>query len=207
MGPPEFLQMMKSEGNAWRKRQPSVFGRSRRRRFHSRCPSLDRAMPISFSDLPDQIVLRILSLAFQNQIVTFFPKGRSSTGVACSLPPCPLTSKQIARVAKHVPIRLLSVQLEWERSPQIVRLLHSLRCPIQILDFSDGLTSRFIDWTPMLEFITQCPHPDQVQTVRMIHRQQCGCSSKGTVSQCSHLQGIISKVQKRMPQCKGCSQL
>lgn len=161
-------------------------------------------MPIRFSDLPDQIVLRILSLAFQNQIVTFFPKDRFSTGVACSLPPCPLTSKQIARVAKHVPIRLLSVQLEQERSLQIVRLLHSLRCPIQILDFSDGLPSSGHDWTPMLKFITQCPHPDQVQTVRMIHQRvgQCGCSSKGTVSQCSHLQGIISKVQKRMPQCK-----
>ena len=153
-------------------------------------------MPTSFSDLPDDVLHRILLMAYRNQIVI-------STGcrVAYSQPPCLRVSKQVAKVAKLIPIRLLRVVLGYRDETKTVRLLRSIRCPVQILDFSEVLPGGVGDWTSMLDFVTQCAHPEQVQTVRMIHSSKRGCPRSSNCS-CSHLQDIISKVKERMPQCE-----
>lgn len=156
----------------------------------------------SLSHLPDELLLRILMLAHQGQIVAI----TADPVVTYSLPPCLSTylqvSKRLARLAKHVPIRLLHVHSV--RGPQMpertVRLLCSIRCPVQIMDFSEALSGD-ADWTAISVFLSNLPQSEQVQTIRII------CITKrdrheGPITQCRPLQNLINIVKLQMPQCK-----
>lgn len=162
--------------------------------------SLCQARGMSLQHLPDDLLRRILTQAYRNQIVSVFQSEASrGLAIACSLPPCHLVSNRIAKFSNAIPIRLLQVTLSADISQDMTRLLCSIRCPVQVMDFSDNTPGKRIDWTPMLEFVTCCPYPEQVQTVRIIHSQN-RCEKPG--SQCSHLQEIVITIQHRMPQCQ-----
>ena len=157
----------------------------------------------SIQDLSDDLLRRILTTVYQNQIVTVVYAGKGQLLAACSLPPCLGVSKRFARLARPIPIRLLRVQSHTDASKGPVKLLRSIRCPVQIADFSDDPSRGPIDRSCILRFVSRCRYPEQVQTIRIIHDGHYKCyENVSSVSHCSRLEGISSIVSKRMPQCK-----
>lgn len=162
----------------------------------------------SLIHLPDELLLRILILAHQGQIVAI----TTDPGVTYSLPPCLSTylqvSKRLAGLAKQVPIRLLHVHSSrrTQMPERTVKLLCSICCPVQIMDFSESL-SGVADWSAISVFLSNLPHAEQVQTIRII------CPPKTSyhldrhqgdiaISQSWPPQNLINIVKLRMPQCK-----
>ena len=160
-------------------------------------------MSSSIQDLPDDLLRRILTTVYQHQIVTVVYEGKGRLLAACSLPPCLGVSKRFERLARHIPIRLLRVRSHTDASTGPAKLLRSIHCPVQIADFSDYPSGGPVDQTSMLQFVSHCPYPEQVQTIRIIHNghHQCHEDIK-PVNHCSHLEDITSTVSLRMPQCK-----
>ena len=162
----------------------------------------------SLHHLPDELLRRIFLLAHQNQIVVIILDHHSTNTpqrmVTYSLPPCLSVylhvSKRIAGLAKHVPNRLLRIHSTrvLQTPDKTVRLLRTIRCPVQIMDFSEALQGA--DWSATVDFLSHFPYPEQVQTLRIIHHTHSRCSG-GPVSQCPLLQNLIDIVEQRMLHC------
>lgn len=154
----------------------------------------------SLLSLPDDLLRHVLAQAYHSQIVAVV-HDLHRPAIACSLLPCHPVSQRMTTVANQTPIRLLEVELAGEFSRKITRYLRSIRCPVQAIDFSDEFCrSLAVDWNPALEFVSHCPYPEQVQTINMTHR--CWNKYCTPVSDCRHLQDMITTVNCRMPECK-----
>ena len=169
-------------------------------------------MPTTIFDLPDELLRSILLLAYPDQIVSIYNGnngnndqwGRRIQSVARSVPPFMLVSKHLDKLASQIPIKMLRIET-FDETERTTYLLRSMQCPVQIADFSDeppmGLGG-VVKWTSLSDFITYCPYPYTLLTLRIEHNKHYGCNdSCNILSQCCKLRNILNTVKERMPQC------